>query len=99
MAKTASQVARQSLALRQTLTDLYLEFLREFAPRSTERLINSGIELMEAHRELIAERIARLEEARKKLNAPTRRTASRKVAVRKRAGASRQKRTAATSAS
>jgi hypothetical protein len=83
--KTASsRVARNRSQLRQNLADLLIETLREFAPRSTQRFINSNIELMEAHREFLAERIARLERARARVSKQTRRTASRRVPVRRR---------------
>jgi hypothetical protein len=85
MAKKASRVARKSTLLRQNVSDFYIELLREFAPRSAERLLNSGIELMEAHRELITERIQRLETAKTKISSG-RQTARRRIAVRKRRG-------------
>jgi len=94
MAKKTSQIASKSAQLRQSVADLYIEFLRQFAPRSTERLINSTVELMEAHRELIAERIARLERARTRIAAKSRVAAGRKISVRNRRGA-RAKRVAA----
>lgn len=85
MAKKASRVARKGTQLRQNVADFYIELLREFAPRSVERLLNSGIELMEAHKELITERIQRLETAKTKISSG-RRTARRRISVRKRRG-------------
>jgi hypothetical protein len=83
MAKKTSQIASKTTQLGQTLAELHIEFLRQFAPRSTEHLINSAVELMEAHRELIAERIARLERARARLATKKRAAAGRKISVRK----------------
>jgi hypothetical protein len=89
MAKTRRASSRQ-VQLQNRVTDLFIETLKEFAPGSTQRLINSSIELMEAQREFLAERIARLEKLRGRVSptasggqaaASRRRAASRRVAV------------------
>ena len=80
MAKRKRTVTRQG-QLQNRMTDLFIETLKEFAPGSTQRLISSGIELMEAHREFLAERIARLERIRTRVSQGRRRAASRQVAV------------------
>lgn len=84
MPKTAARVASSSRRVRETLADAYFEALRELAPRSTERLINSSIEMLEAHREFLAERIARLEKAKARVGGRGARAAARKVRVRRR---------------
>ena len=93
MAKKRTASGRQA-RLQNTVTDLFIETLKEFAPGSTQRLINSGIEMMEAHREFLAERIARLEKVRTRVSKSGRRTGSRAVPVRTRR-ASSTKRTSA----
>jgi hypothetical protein len=80
--------------LQSNVTELFVETLKEFAPGSTQRLINSGIELMEAHREFLAERIARLEKIRARISSSAPQSARRAVRVR-RARARRAKRAAA----
>ena len=80
--------------LQSSVTDLFVETLKEFAPGSTQRLINSGIELMEAHREFLAERIARLEKIRARVSSGGKPTARRAVRV-QRGRARRAKRAAA----
>ena len=93
MAKKTT-VARRRSQVRNSMTDLFLETLKEFSPGSTQRLINSSIELMEAHREFLAERIARLERVRTRISKSSRQIRSRSVPVRIRRG-SRAKRAAA----
>jgi hypothetical protein len=75
-------------------TDLFIDILKEFAPGSTQRLINSSIEFMEARREFLAERIARLEKVRTRISSARKPQASRAVPVRARR-ASRARRTSA----
>ena len=77
MPKSAARIASSSRQFRETLADVYIETLRELAPRSTERLINSGIEMLEARRELLAERIGRLEKAKARLAGRSRPSAAR----------------------
>jgi hypothetical protein len=91
--KTA-QAARKTGQLLESLAELYVETLQEIAPRSTERLINSGIEMLEAHRELLAGRIARLQQAKDRLTKSSSAARTRKVAVR-RGRSTRRKKTAA----
>jgi hypothetical protein len=93
MAK-AKQASTRNVQLENRMTDLFIETLKEFAPGSTRRLINSSIELMEAHRELLAERIARLERIRARIAEPARTRSNRRVAVGTRR-ASRAKRASA----
>lgn len=88
MPKNAVQSIRKTTQLREGLADLHIEALKQFAPRSTERLINSGIELLEAHRELLAERIARLQRAKARISSKAGQSATRKVTVRQRNPAS-----------
>lgn len=81
MAKKSSRARAQGQQLREGMANAYIETLREFAPRSTERLISAGIQLLEAHREFLGERIARLEQAKASIaQSPSR--ASRTVRVR-----------------
>jgi hypothetical protein len=93
MAKKRRSSGRQA-QLQNRVTDLFVETLKEFAPGSTQRLINSSIELMEAHREFLAERIARLERVRSRVSKGGRRAGRRDVPVRTGRG-SRAKRTSA----
>jgi len=92
MPNRATQAARKTGQLLESLADLYVEALKELAPRSTERLLNSGIEMLEAHRELLAARITRLRDAKAKLSKAGG-GGARKVAVRR--GRARSKKTAA----
>jgi hypothetical protein len=83
MANKPSRIAMQHAQVRQNIADLWIETLRELAPRSTERLLNSGIELLEAHREFLAGRIAHLENAKQQVSKKSsRKPAARKVLVR-----------------
>jgi hypothetical protein len=92
MAKTRRASGART-QLQSSVTDLFVETLKEFAPGSTQRLINSGIELMEAHREFLAERIARLEKIRARVSSSGRQTTARR-AVRVRSGRARRARRA-----
>ena len=83
MANTSANLARKHSQLRGDLVELYIEALQKFAPRSTERLINSSIELFEAHREFLAERIERLENAKAKMSKKAGRARSRTVPLKR----------------
>ena len=78
-----SRMTRSRTQVRNSLRELVIGAIREFSPGSTQRLINSSIELMEAQREFLAERIARLEQVRGRLSQSGRQT-SRAVRVRAR---------------
>jgi hypothetical protein len=82
VATKSSNLAKKKVQMRESLADVWLETLRESAPRSTQRLIDASTQWLEAHREFLSEHIERLERAKAKIAKPSR-GASRKVPVRR----------------
>jgi topoisomerase IA-like protein len=91
VAKRASNLMKKQMEVREGLADLWVETLRRVAPRSTKRIIDSSVQLMEAYREFLAERIAKLQKTKASIAKTSTRAASRKVPV-KSAAARRAKR-------
>ena len=81
MATKASNLAKKQMQVRENVADLWVETLRSVAPKSTEHLLTAGMHWLEAHREFLAEHVARLEKAKAKVAKGSRRAASRKVPV------------------
>ncbi|MEE8155553.1 MAG: hypothetical protein V3T53_11425 [Phycisphaerales bacterium] len=93
MAKKKSKVASRSREVTNRLADLHLGTLREVAPRSSEKLIDAGISLLEAHREFLAEGIDRLQRAKQEVSkGKSHGPKSRKVSVTKGGKARKKKR-------
>ena len=67
MAKKAAKLASRSAQAQEDVIDVWIETVRRLAPRSTKLLLDSGMQLLEAHREFLAERIERLEQARSRI--------------------------------
>jgi hypothetical protein len=80
VAKKTAKLAGRRAQAQENVLDLWIETVQRMAPRSTKLLLDSGMQLLEAHREFLAERIERLERAQSRIS----KTASRPRARSKR---------------
>jgi len=91
VAKKAAKLAGRRAQAQEDVIDVWIETVRRMAPRSTKLLLDSGMQLLEAHREFLAERIERLERAQARITKSNPRPAARSKRVTVKASRKRAK--------